>query len=178
MSLGFYTINPTLIESDLIPELIGEGFGITERFFFATSYEDEENIYMYCDGILSEDEIDDIMESLLMMLDLIKDSNPDESINDVWEDFSMEKNDNFKKKEALVKLFTLAQKNGYDIALELTVPTRKESEFIIVLHDNLEYKLDYYNNNYNDNLELIRNTDIKILNANLIKWDIDYLKIV
>lgn len=61
--------------------------------------------------------------------------------------------------------FLNAQDNGLDIALELTVPGREATEIIIVKHANLQYKLDYYKNNYTEDLVLHRCTDIKILNA-------------
>lgn len=71
-------------------------------------------------------------------------------------------------KEDLKKQFALAKETGRDIAVELTVPTREAHEFIIVVNDNLDYKLDYYLNNYNDNLELERFTEIKIVRAYII----------
>lgn len=58
------------------------------------------------------------------------------------------------------------------IIFRITVPTRKESEYIIVLTDNLDYKLDYYMKNYNDKLELERCTDVKILSAKTIDTDL------
>lgn len=70
-------------------------------------------------------------------------------------------------KELFQKKFADAMTNGADIAIELTVPSREATEIIIVKNANLQYKLDYYNQNYNDNLELIRCTDIKILDARL-----------
>ena len=71
-------------------------------------------------------------------------------------------------KEQLRKVFEEAKQKTIDVIIELTVPTRTESEYIIVLTDNLDYKLDYYNTNYNDNLELERCKDIKILSAKTI----------
>ena len=79
-------------------------------------------------------------------------------------------------KEDLQKQFTIAKETGRDICIELTVPTRKESEFIIVLNNNLDYKLNYYMKNYNDNLELERFTEIKILNVDIIDWDLNLMK--
>lgn len=61
--------------------------------------------------------------------------------------------------------FLHAQDNGLDIALELTVPGREATEVIIVKHANLQYKLDYYKNNYTEDLVLNRCSDIKILRA-------------
>lgn len=72
------------------------------------------------------------------------------------------------KKEVLKEKFEYAKKNGFGIAIELTVPTRQDSEIIITKNSNLDYKLDYYLNNYNDNLELERCKDIKILTIKTI----------
>lgn len=72
--------------------------------------------------------------------------------------------------------FKLAKEQNKSICVELTVPTREESEFIIVTNGNLDYKLNYYLNNYNDNLELGRFTEIKILNIELVNWDLSVLK--
>lgn len=69
------------------------------------------------------------------------------------------------KLQELEEIFKTAKLNNLDIALELTVPTCEATEIIIVKNANLDYKLDYYKNNYNDNLELIRFTEIKILNT-------------
>lgn len=70
------------------------------------------------------------------------------------------------------EIFEEAKQKTIDVILELTVPTRKESEYIIVLTDNLDYKLDYYMKNYNDKLELERCTDVKILSAKTIDTDL------
>lgn len=78
-------------------------------------------------------------------------------------------------KEELKKIFQLAKESESDIAIELTVPTRDESEIIIVKNANLDYKLDYYLKSYNDNLELERFTEIKILNMSLINWNLELL---
>ncbi len=75
-------------------------------------------------------------------------------------------------KEKLKKIFELAKDSNKDVAIELTVPTRTATEIIIVKNDNLDYKLGYYLNNYNDDLELNRCVDIKILSAELVKWEV------
>lgn len=74
------------------------------------------------------------------------------------------------KLEQLSKLFLKAKLEGKDLAIELTVPTRQETEVIIVKHDNLDYKLEYYRNNYTEDLILKRCEDIKILNAKVIDF--------
>ena len=72
----------------------------------------------------------------------------------------------------LEKIFEQAKEKNEDVAIELTVPTRRATEIIIIKNDNLEYKLDYYKNNYNTDLVLNRCADIKILNAKVIKFEI------
>ena len=64
-------------------------------------------------------------------------------------------------KEELKKVFEQAKKDKLDVAVVLTVPTRKDREIIIVKHGNLEYKLQYYLDNYDDELKLKRCSDTK-----------------
>ena len=73
-------------------------------------------------------------------------------------------------KEKLKEIFDLAKESDMDVAIELTVPTRTATEIIIVKYDNLDYKLDYYIKNYNNNLELSRCTDIKIISVQIILY--------
>ena len=75
-------------------------------------------------------------------------------------------------KEKLKEIFEIAKESNKDVAIELTVPTRTATEIIIVKNDNLDYKLGYYLNNYNDNLELTRCAEIKILSAELVEWGV------
>ena len=75
-------------------------------------------------------------------------------------------------KEQLREIFAYAKINNLDVALELTVQTRTATEIIIVKYDNLDYKLRYYEDNYNSKLELNRCADVKILNAKAIKFEI------
>ena len=74
-------------------------------------------------------------------------------------------------KEQLRIIFDKAKTNNKDVVMELTVPTRKDTEIIIVKNGNLDYKLDYYIKNYNSDLELERCTDVKILSAYPISWN-------
>ena len=67
------------------------------------------------------------------------------------------------KMKYLISLFEKAKYDSLDIALELTVPTCKDTEIIIVKNANLDYKLNYYKESYNENLELKRFPEIKIL---------------
>lgn len=78
-------------------------------------------------------------------------------------------------KEELQKRFQIAKETDRDVILELTVPTRDAFEYIVVLNENLDYKLNYYMENYNDNLELTRFTDIKVLGAYVVDFDLDVL---
>ena len=75
-------------------------------------------------------------------------------------------------KEKLKEFFKIAKENKKDIAIELTVPTREDTEIIIVKFGNLDYKLDYYLKNYNDKLELNRCAEVKILSAELVEWGV------
>lgn len=75
-------------------------------------------------------------------------------------------------KEKLKDIFEIARENKKDIAIELTVPTREDTEIIIVKFGNLDYKLDYYLKNYNDKLELNRCAEVKILSAELVEWGV------
>ena len=74
------------------------------------------------------------------------------------------------KFQDLIDICIKAKECNRDIALELTVPGQKETEIIIIQNSNIDYKLDYYCKNYNENLELNRCKDIKILKADIIMW--------
>ncbi|MEG0577004.1 MAG: hypothetical protein RR500_04040 [Bacilli bacterium] len=65
----------------------------------------------------------------------------------------------------LEKLFERAKQFNEDVCIELTIPGKKAHEFIIVLNDNLDYKLDYYKNSYTNELELKAFNEIKIVDA-------------
>lgn len=80
-----------------------------------------------------------------------------------------------KKFQDLIDIAIKAKECNRDIALELTVPGRKATEIIVVKNENIDYKLDYYCKNYNENLELNRCKDIKILNAEIVMWDTMFL---
>lgn len=71
----------------------------------------------------------------------------------------------------LEEIFAEAKERNKDVAVELTVPNRNETEIIIVKNDNIDYKLMYYINNYTENLELVRCREIKIISAKIIKWE-------
>ena len=71
----------------------------------------------------------------------------------------------------LREIFDYAKIQNLDVAVELTVPTRQATEIIIVKNDNLDYKKKYYEDNYNEQLELCRCKDVKILNVRAIKFE-------
>lgn len=75
------------------------------------------------------------------------------------------------KIQDLIDLGIKAKECNRDLYIELTVPTREQTEIIIIKNDNIDYKLDYYCKNYTEDLELNRCKDIKIINAGLIMWD-------
>lgn len=74
------------------------------------------------------------------------------------------------KLKDLENVFKNAKTYNADVCIELTLPTRQSSEFTIVLNDNLDYKLEYYKNNYNKNLEMLKNKNIRIVNAFYLIW--------
>ena len=74
------------------------------------------------------------------------------------------------KIKELIELGITAKECNRDLYIELTVPTREETEIIIIKNDNIDYKLDYYCKNYTEDLELIRCKDIKILKAEIVMW--------
>lgn len=173
LSLGIYKIDLGLIESDLVPELISVLFESTEDFCYVTAFEDKDYIYFYTTTELNDDNIYDIEEGLIQYLDIISVTNPDETLEDFY--YKIVEKEEYKKimlnKEDLIKTFDEAKENNLDVAIELTVPTREDTEIIIVRNGNLDYKLNYYLNNYNDKLELERCTDIKMIDFYPFNWD-------
>ena len=75
------------------------------------------------------------------------------------------------KFQDLVDIAIKAKEYNRDMALELTVPGQKATEIIVVKNENIDYKMDYYYKNYNENLELNRCKDVKILSAEIIMYD-------
>lgn len=75
------------------------------------------------------------------------------------------------KFQDLIDISIKAKECNRDIALELTVPGQKATETIIVKNENIDYKMDYYCKNYNENLELNRCQEVKILSAEIIMYD-------
>ena len=52
-----------------------------------------------------------------------------------------------------------------DICVEVSIPGQEGSEFIINKNVNIENKLKYYLENYDDELKLKKNKDIKIVDV-------------
>lgn len=75
------------------------------------------------------------------------------------------------KFQDLIDISIKAKECNRDIALELTVPGQIATEIIIVKNENIDYKMDYYCKNYNENLELNRCKEVKILSAEIIMYD-------
>lgn len=73
-------------------------------------------------------------------------------------------------KNDLKAVFEDAKQRTIDVLLELTLPDREEPEYIVVLTGNLDYKLGYYLENYNDNLELKHCPAIRIRSAMAIDF--------
>lgn len=68
-------------------------------------------------------------------------------------------------KEELERFFKLTKETGMDICVEISIPGQEESEFIINKNSSLDSKLKYYLENYDDELRLKKNKDIKILDV-------------
>ena len=75
------------------------------------------------------------------------------------------------KFQDLIDISIKAKECNRDIALELSVPEQIASEIIVVKNENIDYKMDYYCKNYNENLELNRCKEVKILSAEIIMYD-------
>lgn len=73
-------------------------------------------------------------------------------------------------REELIEKFKIAKQEKLAVAIELTVPGSEYSEIIITRYENLDYKLNYYLEAYNDSLELERCKDIKILSVKTVDY--------
>lgn len=78
-------------------------------------------------------------------------------------------------KDTLKEVFASAKENKLDVAVELTLPERKEPEIIIVKNSNLDYKLDYYLNVYDDELKHRQNSMIQMINAYVVDFVPSYM---
>ena len=79
-------------------------------------------------------------------------------------------------KEKLKQVFNKAEEDKMDIAIELILPERKEPEIIIVKNSNLRYKLEYYENTYDDELRHMLNSNIKIRDVYVIDFVPNYMQ--
>ena len=70
-------------------------------------------------------------------------------------------------KQNLVDTFNKAKEQKKDIAIWVTVPTRNKPEIIIVDRHNLQYKLNYYLNAYDEQLKLKTFSEIRILDVKI-----------
>ena len=90
--LGYYGIDLSLFETDIVPELIGVLFESTGDFCYITSYEDEENVYIYSAQELNEDNLFDLEEGLFNLLGLItpevKEDGNDETLEDLFSEIN------------------------------------------------------------------------------------------
>ena len=68
--------------------------------------------------------------------------------------------------------FKTAKDNNKDLAIEITLPGRNTTEIIIVKNENLDYKLEYYNDNYTEDLRLKGVGQIKMLQAKTINFEL------
>lgn len=66
-------------------------------------------------------------------------------------------------KEELIRIFNYAKDNKMDICVEVTIPGQEDTEFIINSTNSLDNKLNYYLENYDDNLCLKRNHEVRII---------------
>lgn len=84
--LGYYGIDLKFFETDIVPELIGVLFESIEDFCYVTSFEDEENVYLYSSKELNEDNIFDIEEGLFNLLPLIspKEKDTEDTLEDLF----------------------------------------------------------------------------------------------
>lgn len=73
-------------------------------------------------------------------------------------------------KQELIDAFKKAEEYEQDVAVELTVPNCIATEIIIVKNANLKNKLQYYLDNYDEELKLKRCSLIQIINVDLMKW--------
>lgn len=74
-------------------------------------------------------------------------------------------------KEKLKQIMSEAKLSDMDICVELTMPECIVTECIIVKNRNIDYKMNYYDKNYTEDLKLERCPDIKIVDVYPILWE-------
>lgn len=67
--------------------------------------------------------------------------------------------------ESLKSVFKSCIDDELAVCVVITLPDREDGELIITTPKNLDYKMNYYLENYNEQLELKRNSKIKIIDA-------------
>lgn len=68
-------------------------------------------------------------------------------------------------KEKLESVFDECRKNGVPICVAVKLPDMKENELIINPPDNFDKKIEYYRNNYDDNLRHKNGSGVEIVDA-------------
>lgn len=92
ISLGYYDIDMSIVESDLVPELIGVLFESVEDFCYVTS--DKDYIYLYSVVPFNDDTEFDIEEGLINCLHLLSQTNQEETLDDLWGEWRQEGGNN------------------------------------------------------------------------------------
>ena len=82
ISLGYYDIDMNVVESDLVPELIGVLFESTEDFCYVIS--DKDYIYFYSAVQFNDDIEFDIMEGLINHSHLLSITEQEETLEDLF----------------------------------------------------------------------------------------------
>lgn len=88
ISLGYYDIDTSIVESDLVPELIGILFESVEDFCYVIS--DKDYIYLYSVVPFNDDTDFDIEEGLINCLPLLSQTNQEETLEDLWSEWRLE----------------------------------------------------------------------------------------
>lgn len=68
-------------------------------------------------------------------------------------------------KKELAIIFMEAKANKNDVCVEVTIPGQEDTEYIVNKNRNINNKLDYYFQTYDDNLVHKHNEAIRIVNA-------------
>lgn len=74
-------------------------------------------------------------------------------------------------KNDLINIFELAQSIGEDIYVATTLPGQIELDYTITKNANLDYKLNWYCNHFDDEGINLQNNLIQIVDAGCINFD-------
>ena len=88
----YYGEDMSIVESDLVPELIGVLFESVEDFCYVTS--DKDYIYLYSVVPFNDDTEFDIEEGLINCLHLLSQTNQEETLDDLWGEWRQEGGNN------------------------------------------------------------------------------------